>query len=116
MPKGVETVALHIMCPDKREGATLQVFNPDGEKVFEETDWFHEERSIRVEAPPGHRGRVWSFVAHDPRKKGHPYAADDVIVSFSDAIPPFVSTDPTALTTVLLAAGEVGTEQLANAD
>ena len=114
VPKGVRRFRLFITCPDKREGATLRIFDPAGGKVFEETDWYQKTRRVNVEVPVRHGGRVWSFQTANPREAGAPYSVDDVMICFGEEIPPFVGTSPRDLVTVLLAAGEIKPEQLAD--
>ena len=113
VPKDAKGFRLFITCPDRREGATLRVLDPDGTKVFEETDWYHKTRRVAIKAPPRHRGRVWSFRTANPREIGKPYSLDDVVVCFDAGIPPFVATDRGNLVAVLLASGEVDAGQVA---
>lgn len=115
VPKGVPRFQFIIICPDKREGATVRIFDPDGKQVFEETDWYHKPRRIKLNAAPKQQGRVWSFRTIPPRLMGKPYGLDDVIVCFDRRIPPFVATDPGWLVRGLLAAGEIAAGQLAGA-
>lgn len=113
VPKGVPKFRLFITCPDKREGATLRIFGPSGDKAFEETDWYQKTRRINVKVPTEKQGRVWSLRTANPREAGAPYPVDDVVICFGKEIPPFVATNPGDLVTVLLAAGEIKPQQLA---
>ena len=113
VPKGVAKFRLFITCPDKREGATLRIFDPSGAKVFEETDWYHRTRRINVKVPTEQQGQVWSLRTANPREVGAPYAVDDVVICFGEEIPPFVATSPRDLVTVLLATGEIEPGQIA---
>lgn len=115
VPRGVSAFAVIVMCPDKREGGTLQVFAPSGEKLCEETDWFHKPRRVKVSAPAEYQGRSWWLRTADPKLLGKPYGVDDVVLCFDAGIPPFVSLDPTWLVSVLTAAGEVAPDQLSPA-
>ena len=113
VPKGASRFQLIITCPDKREGATIHVTDPDGTEVFTATDWYHAPRRIKLTAAPEHQGRVWSFHTTKPKLVGKPYGLDDVVVCFSRNIPAFVSTKPEWLRSVLVASGEVEEGKLA---
>jgi len=113
VPQGVRSFQVIVTCPDKREGATVRVFDPNGKQVFEGTDWYHTPHRIKLRATPEQQGRAWSFRTASAKLKGKPYGWDDVVVCFAGKIPPFVSTCADWLARVLVAAGEVEAGQVA---
>ena len=106
VPKASKSFDLFFQCPDKREGGTLRIADPDGQIAYEETEWFHKPKRVRLRVPPKARGRVWSLVTDDPRKAGKLYGIDDVVVYFGRGALPFVGRSREALLAVLLASGE----------
>jgi len=113
VPKACRRFHISILCPDKREGATVRVLDPTGRVAFEETDWFHKVRRATIDAPSAHRGRVWAFCSESAKRVGKPYGWDDVVVSLGRQVPPFVSTKPEWLLSVLRASGEASDEDIA---
>lgn len=88
---------------DKREGVTVQVIAPDGSVATETTVRFNESHTLEAKVAQGQDGKVWSFRVADPRLKGEQYGLDDVVVYFSDNVPPLVSLNPDILVTLLQA-------------
>ena len=113
VPKRCRRFHISILCPDKREGATVRVLDPTGRVVFEETDWFHKVRRATIDAPPAHRGRVWAFCSDSAKRVGKPYGWDDVVIGLGRQVPPFVSTKPEWLLSVLRASGEASVDDIA---
>ncbi len=89
VPKGCARFGLFVLADVAGEGARIVVFSPEGAVVKEEEGDFNTRTQIKVVAPSGTDGKVWSLSVAKP--KAPKLYVDDVALSLDPALPPFLA-------------------------
>ena len=71
------------------EGARVQTLGPAGRAVVDEEGDYDKPHAVRVAAPAGTDGAVWSLALLQPRAGG--LNIDDVNLWLDSALPPYLS-------------------------
>jgi hypothetical protein len=93
VPKGVTRFSIQVKAEPLSETALAKVFAPDGKLVVQDTSVNKGPFTMDVSVPAGMDGKVWRVEL----TKGEIGIYEDILLSFSKEIPPFVAEDPARL-------------------
>ena len=92
VPEGTRRFDLFVSASVTREGARLQVFDPDGRRLLDEEGEFDIEGKLTVTVPGGGDGRPWSLAIVEPETPG--MGLDDVMLRLDAKLPPYLAKKP----------------------